>query len=324
MRRRAAFGLALIAPTAPVAAAADLFTLPLDCTIGETCVIEEYMDARPGPGVADYACGLKARDDHGGIDFALPSFEAMERGVAVLAAAPGRVRAVRDGVDDRPLAAGGEGALDGKDCGNAVRIAHEDGFETLYCHMRLGSVAVLPGQEVKRGARLGLVGLSGRTNYPHLHFTVLNGGAEVDPFAPAAEEGCDGAGAAADSLWQAPPIYSRTGLYTAGFSDAVPDLAEVRSGAARIAAAGREAPLVLYGYAFHPEAGDVLHFEAAGPGGPIFDTEMVLDDVQAEIFRAFGRRAPPGGWAPGAYRGYVRYHRDGRLLAVRHADVTVE
>ena len=66
-----------------------------------------------------------------------------------------------------------------------------------------------------------------------------------------------------------------------------------------------------------------MTFTARGPEGELFRHIETLDAPQAQIFRAYGRRAPAGGWAPGAYRGYIRLERDGLVLANRHADITV-
>ena len=44
------------------------------------------------------------------------------------------------------------------------------------------AMAVKLGDTVVAGQRLGLVGLSGMTEFPHLHFEVAKGGAVVDPF----------------------------------------------------------------------------------------------------------------------------------------------
>ena len=103
----------------------------------------------------------------------------------------------------------------------------------------------------------------------------------------------------------------------------MPDLAAVQSGAARRAEARPEEPLILYGHVFHAEAGDRLSFEAQGPQGEILRHEITLDAARAQLFRAFGRKAPPGGWPAGAYRGYIRLHRGETLLATRHADIVV-
>ncbi len=58
-----------------------------------------------------------------------------------------------------------------RECGNGVVIAHAGGWETQYCHMAQGGLAVKPDQPVTTGQTLA-VGLSGLTEYPHLHFTV--------------------------------------------------------------------------------------------------------------------------------------------------------
>ncbi|MDU8909691.1 M23 family metallopeptidase [Aestuariicoccus sp. MJ-SS9] len=310
----------LASAAAPAAAEVAFLDLPLDCTLGKTCFIEDYVDADPGPGQADYACGLKSRDGHRGTDIALLSFDAMAAGVPVRAAAAGRVDALRDGMTDRPYSPEIAEELRGRECGNAVRIVHGNGYQTLYCHMKMGSVAVTPGTVVAAGDVLGLVGLSGQTNYPHVHISVLKDGQPVDPFNPAAEPGCD---TNRETLWKEPIPYERTGLFTAGFSDRVPEFSEVQSGAARARDLQPDQPMVLYGHAFHAEPGDVLHLSASGPEGPVFDRSVLIEDSQAQMFRAFGKRAPAGGWPAGAYRGYVRLMRGETVIAIRHADVTV-
>jgi hypothetical protein len=323
MTRRAAAGLALaLCATAPAAAAGPpRLSLPLDCTPGRTCVIEDYVDADPGPGAHDHACGLKTRDGHRGTDFMLRSFTAMRAGVDVRAAAPGTVAATRDGMADRPVSPETRPALAGRDCGNAVRLDHGDGWQTLYCHLARGSVAVRQGDRVARGDTLGQVGLSGLTNAPHLHFGLIHEGRIVDPFAPRARDRCDPA--PGTGLWDTPLPYTPTGLFTAGFSTSMPDLETATSGTARAAAARPGQPLILYGHAFHARPGDRLTLVARGPGGEIFRHALTLDAPETRLVRAFGRPAPPGGWPPGAYRGHVRLWRGEVLIATRHADIAV-
>lgn len=310
-----------IATGGMVAAGPPRLSLPADCTLGESCYVEDYVDSKPGEGMADYTCGLKSRDGHRGTDFVLLSFEAMEAGVDVLAAAPGRVAATRDDVADRPVTDETRESIRGRECGNGVRIDHGEGWQTLYCHMARDSIAVRPGDKVQRGARLGRIGLSGLTNVPHVHLGVLHEGRVIDPFNPDHSETCgagDGVG-----LWQNAPPYTPTGLFTAGFATAVPEFDAVKSGAARVRETSPDKPIVLYGHAFYPEPGDILRFTASGPEGEIFRHDITLEDPRAQIMRAFGRRSPPGGWPEGAYRGYIRLERDGLVVALRHADITV-
>ena len=144
-------------------------------------------------------CGTLTYDNHNGTDFRLTSREAERAGVDVIAAAEGRIVSVRDGQPDVSVRANGKEAVRGVECGNGVRIAHSGGFETQYCHMARGSVRVQAGQAVKAGQPLGRVGLSGMTEYPHLHFTVRREGKVVDPFAYGASPGTCGEG---NSLWE--------------------------------------------------------------------------------------------------------------------------
>jgi hypothetical protein len=198
-----------------------------------------------------------------------------------------------------------------------------NGWQTLYCHMKRGSVVVESGDMVQAGDPLGQVGLSGLTNHPHIHLGVLRDGEIVDPFQPGAIDGTCGT-EAGDGLWLDAPDYDRAGLFTAGFSNGVPEFDAVKSGAARISEATPDMPLVIYGYVFYAQPGDLLELWASDTAGTeIFRTEIPLDAPQAQLFRAFGRKAPKAGWTPGAYRGYVRLSRDGRVIAHRHADITV-
>ena len=57
---------------------------------------------------------------------------------------------------------------------------------------------------------------------------------------------------AGNGLWHQAPSYSAAGLFTVGFSTAIPSFATVKSGASRLTAlAHNDAALVLYGYAFY-------------------------------------------------------------------------
>lgn len=58
-------------------------------------------------------------------------------------------------------------------------INHGYGFKTLYAHM--GQVLVRNGQRVRRGEQIGIVGTSGLSQGPHLHYEVIQNGKKVDP-----------------------------------------------------------------------------------------------------------------------------------------------
>jgi len=63
--------------------------------------------------------------------------------------------------------------------GLQVLIDHGFGYKTRYAH--LSRILVAPGQYVKRGEVIGLVGTTGRSTGPHLHYEVIYRGQHVDP-----------------------------------------------------------------------------------------------------------------------------------------------
>jgi len=66
--------------------------------------------------------------------------------------------------------------------GNRIIIKHSDGTKTLYAHLKAGGILVAPGQYVNQGDLIGLMGSTGRSTGPHLHFEVIVSGTRVNPF----------------------------------------------------------------------------------------------------------------------------------------------
>jgi hypothetical protein len=84
---------ALAAMTGP-AAALEL-SVPIACTPGVDCFVQQYVDRDKGPGVRDYACGAETYDGHKGADIRLRTTAEVAKGVGVLASAPGTVIGAR-------------------------------------------------------------------------------------------------------------------------------------------------------------------------------------------------------------------------------------
>ena len=63
--------------------------------------------------------------------------------------------------------------------GLTVEIDHGFDYKTLYAH--LSKILVKRGQKVKRGEIIGLVGSTGKSTGPHLHYEVVNKGRKVNP-----------------------------------------------------------------------------------------------------------------------------------------------
>lgn len=63
--------------------------------------------------------------------------------------------------------------------GNLVAVRHGGGLKTYYAHLQ--NYCVFPWQRVRKGQRLGRVGVTGNVTGPHLHFEVHVNGSTKDP-----------------------------------------------------------------------------------------------------------------------------------------------
>ena len=95
-------------------------------------------------------------------------------GQEILAVTAGRIVAVRDGVPENDLSQPLPPATIESAPGNFVVQALDDGTFALYAHIQNGKVRVHPGDRVRRGQVLGLVGNTGNSTAPHLHFHVMD------------------------------------------------------------------------------------------------------------------------------------------------------
>ena len=156
--------------------------LPADCALGEDCFLQQFPDMKKGEGAVDPFCGIASYDHHDGVDLRILSLKDISRGVPVVAVADGEVLRGRDGMEDRLIVTDADRkAIEPQACGNGVVVAHADGVETQYCHLRKGSIVVKPGQTLKAGDKIGEIGASGLVQFPHVHLTVRVGGKKVDP-----------------------------------------------------------------------------------------------------------------------------------------------
>ena len=97
-------------------------------------------------------------------------------------------RAIHYGVDmagwwDRPVMASADGVVTqaGRNgaYGNFIEVNHENGFRTRFGHLK--RIKVKSGQRVERGAVIGLMGSTGRSTGPHLHYEVWFADTPLNP-----------------------------------------------------------------------------------------------------------------------------------------------
>ena len=242
----------------------------------------------------------------------------MRAGVAVLAVADGKVTGVRDGEKDISIRVIGKAAIAGRECGNGVFLRHPHGWDTQYCHLASGSVSVSKGQHVKRGQVLGKVGLSGATEFPHLHLTVRHNGNIVDPFSPKAQSGQCGS---KQSLWDdvtAKVLAYRTRiLLNLGFADRILSMDDVENGGLENFALTADSPaLVAHVRMIGLEGGDILKLVLRDPDGAILVQSNLkpLDRPKAQFLTQIGRKRPATGWPEGRYEADYSVIREGESV----------
>lgn len=328
-----------IAKLLPITAAAWLATaaapfaaeprlgLPVDCDMAKRCYIQNYFDHDAGPGMRDHTCGQLVYDGHNGIDFAVTSRADMRRGAGVVAAAGGVVVATRDGMDDVHMKHADPASLRDAALGNVVVIDHGDGWRTYYGHLQKGSIAVQRGQRVLSGQALGRIGLSGRTEFPHVHFEVRKDGKPIDPFVgPDPQPGCPVRG---PSLWNEATLrqlaYRETGILGFGVAERRPDQDAVDDGQHDEPKLSRNAEaVVLWARIFGVGAKDQRIFRLTDPTGQvILQTRRPEPGThKAQMFEFVGKQRGGEPFVAGRYQAEFAIVRPGPggervVLAVR-------
>lgn len=170
----------------------------------------------------DYTCGERTYDltsgyNHAGTDYYLwpyPWLMMDEELIRIIASAPGTILEKIDGNFDRDCAIAGNGGF------NAVFVQQDDGLTAWYLHMKNGSLTEKAvGARVAGGEFLGLVGSSGPSNLPHLHFELHDAaGNIVDPL--------HGACNAAPDRWIVPQPYESPRIDTLTTHSAEPSFVD--------------------------------------------------------------------------------------------------
>jgi hypothetical protein len=321
----------LTAKAQPPSSQASSFALPLACTLGETCWVLNYPDVGPNDDgkQMDHACLSRTYENHKGTDFAVADEAAMKKGVDVLAARDGTVMRVRDSEPDRWATKDDlEKTKKAKrECGNAVLIDHGDGWQTMYCHMKRGSIVVKPNQKVNAGEKIGQVGLSGLTEFPHLHFGLIHKDKVIDPFTgDDLTKPCN-----LDSkisLWDSSTklVYEPLSFFDIGFDFKPPVLKALDRERIERTALRRDADaLVFYTTILGARSTDIIDLEILSPDGKTFAKKTIIqENSRARQLYYLGRKASET--APlqtGAYVGKIIVTR-GDDQYVRQATITIQ
>jgi hypothetical protein len=169
--------------------------------------VSAYVDQNTATGsFQDFNCGTNTYDGHRGTDISIWPFNFYKMDhdlVEVVAAAPGIILDKHDGEFDKNCAGNNLTA-------NYIIVRHSDGSQANYWHLKKNSLTKKAiGQTVSAGEFLGVVGSSGSSSGPHLHFEVWAGSTiatRIDPFSGT----CNSLNS--NSWWEAQKPYTETSI----------------------------------------------------------------------------------------------------------------
>ncbi len=261
--------------------------------------ISNYVDLNAAPGaVLDYACGARTYDrpsgyNHDGIDIAswpYPWTVMQDNGLEVVAAAEGVIVAKTGNQSDRSC------TFDTDASWNVVVLAHDDGKQTVYGHLKRNSLTSKGiGERVVAGEYLGQVGSSGISTGPHLHFELLDENDNtLDPFAGA----CGGSA----SHWRWQPEYNRPGINAVVIGDAAPVIGGCDGSEQPGLASTFEPGQTVYVTSFfvNQPQGEAASLEVIAPDGSVWlDSRFGTPPEHFNFsfwYRSFNAPAIPGRW----------------------------
>ena len=287
-----------------------------------------YVDMGPDDGKkTDPFCLERTYDSHKGTDFAITDEKAMQRGVNVLAAMDGTIKKIRNGEPDRwpdddELKKVQE---ERKECGNAILIDHGNNLQSLYCHLKNNSITVEPNQKVKKGDVIAQVGLSGLTQFPHIHFGIIKEGKVIDPFT--GQTNTSQCGTKKGSFWNENIVlnYQPLIIHSAGFSNIIPVLENIEKDSQTNSFIQMDSELLAFWVTlFGSRTGDKITLTIKDPNGKIFtQREITQPKTRARQFYYTGRKLTNISLIEGGYTGTVKIIRKNKDGTTQEWDKTV-
>ena len=269
-----------------------------------------YVDHDPSyPGqVLDYNCGSRSYDqadsyNHQGTDITAYPFawRKMDNDEAiVVAAAPGIIVSKMDGQYDRSCTLGDQ-------MWNAVYVMHADGTIAWYGHLKSGSLTSKQvGEWVLAGEFLGVMGSSGDSTGPHLHFELhAPNGALIDPFAGA----CNNFNTS--SWWAEQRPYNEPAIDLVMTGDAPVEFPPCPTPEVEHRSSYFQPGQAIYLTAFFTDQQfqDSVQFQVFAPDGSLFASMIIPSDTDYYAASYWESMVTlPTDAAPGAWRFQVLFH----------------
>ncbi len=268
-----------------------------------------YVDLDPSGAIKDWNCQGITYDTHLGNDVMIRDFVEMDEGRFVVAAAAGEVVRVEDGYFDRAAGVGGTGP------NNFVYVRHDDGSTGLYLHHRKWSALVGAGERVFEGQPLALVGSSGFSSDPHVHFEVADADGTVqEPFSGPCRTGA--------SLWKPPQpghtLANTMNVYSAGMTIFTPDLNTIKERYPDVTRVEQN-PAANAFFFWHRNtdihAGDVSRVVFRKPDGTVYDDNSYTWTAAAAYDWLYWQTFLPGTGSLGNWT--IEYYQNGLLALTK-------
>ena len=288
----------------------DNLLFPLDCELGKSCWISNLPRHHLHGKQLDFRCGPITYEYNDGTDIALKDIKQMQEGVSVIAPISGIVEFKRDGVADINVNSTDRKSLEGRECGNEVIISNDE-MQVRLCHLKNKSIHVNVGDKINLGDVVGEVGLSGLTEYPHLHMSLHDKSdtlvREIDPFY-GSQPDC---GLRPESLWSNPENmekHATTGIvYNYGFAFEKITAERVMSGDYLRAQPEYPEEFIAFVEIFSVNKGDKLTISILDSGNNIFaKREHEFGKYQARYF-LFASKNLRGEKLRGEYHLVIKY-----------------
>lgn len=177
---------------------------------------------------------------------------------------------------------------------------------------------------VKAGQVIGQVGLSGATEFPHLHISVWKAKTILDPFTGGAfSEPCNSAGT--EPLWPKPATTSITAVMGDGFVSVVPTKERMRDTPESHDTLPSDGANMLYwADLINVRKGDMLTLSITGPDGKVWaEKSETMEKPLAGRFSYLGRSSKGDPFAPGSYRAKLTLTRGGETILEKELGVSV-
>lgn len=312
---------------------ADLdMRMPLECDYGKDCFIQNYVDIDSTSDHLDYKCGYLTYNKHKGTDFRLKDLSELKKGVNVLAVQDGVVKAIRDDQPDFAYLEKKFELLKGKECGNGVAIQHQNGYISQYCHLLKNSVTVQEGDKVEKGQAIGLVGMSGNTEFPHIHVGIRKNDNPIDPFTglnPTSNYDCgDFNEEDYKPLWDSTTIrklkYIDTAILNFHSTDKKPTKLLARTGRYRENEINETSDkLILWADIMGVKKDDIIKLEILDQDKKLFNFEKTLEKKYVLYFVFAGKKLENLNLKKGLYTTKISIYRNNNLILNQENELKV-